>query len=256
MAKRKGDGEKVISEIIDEKLVVSVMKKFICTKAADPEELKWFKVEDGVDYFATTLGSAAGVFFKNKYDPRSEGVKYIKPLAKDQKEEATAIPEVISEKVGNKKVVKKTGNTVEYPDVRSMFDKYNLDEFTEIDIPVDDLKDFISIHEAMNKVSKIGGMYNTAEIVLASSQRMLLSLYDSPLRLEWNYDFHEELPEGFLIRGYHYDYDLMTSVFKSLNDLKVDSIKMYMKDRDSPLFFVGKTVSYLFKFAVNKKLTN
>lgn len=254
---RAKDGEKIKNSLIDEKKLTTIMKRFLGSKEADPDITKYYRVENGINFMATTLGSAVQIYFKNRHEgsfTKGTGQNFFrKPLPKEKYEDVDAIPEIEVTKDGAKKIRKPTGRYLEYPDVSGMFKKFNLDEFYKIEMPADDIDQFIAVHEAMEKAAKVGGIYNTAEL-LVSSQRIHIKLYDSPLTFEWAYSHDQENDIDFFMKDYHYDFAFMTSVMKSIKDLKVDKIEMYVKDKDNPILFVGKTVEYDYYFAIARKL--
>lgn len=254
MVQRAGDNEGIERTVIDEKTLVKIMKRFLGSKAADPEITKFYRVEDGINYMATTLGSAAQIYLYNKFDKGTGEYYFRKPLPNDKFEQVDLIPELETIPDGKKKITRPTGRTLEYPDVSAMFNKYNLEEFQLIKIPVEDVDQFIGVHEAMSKAAKVGGNYNTAQLDVYR-QDLQISLYDSSLKFVWDYHLPEVIDSSFTFDSYHYDFALMTAIFKSLKDLKVETIKMYVKDVESPILFVGRTTDYVLKFAINRKLT-
>jgi len=255
---RAKDGEKVKSDLIDEKKLTTIMKRFLGTKESDPDETKYYRVEDGINFMATTYGSAVQICFQNKHAgsfTKGTGKNFFrKPLPKDKYEDVDFIPEMETITDGKKKIKKPTGRIHEYPDIASMFNQYNLAEFGKVEIPVDDIDQFIAVHEAMEKAAKVGGMYNTAQLGI-DRQRLTITLYDSPLNFTWEYWITDEVVSYFTLECYHYDYSLMKDIFKSLKDLKVDAINMYVKDINNPILFVGSTMEYNFQFAIARKLT-
>lgn len=254
---RAKDGEKIKSNVIDEKKLVTIMKRFLGTKEGDPDITKYYRIENGVNFMATTLGSAVQIYFNNRHEgtfTAGTGQDFFrKPLPKEQYEDVELIPEIVTIPDGKKKIKQATGRTLEYPDISGMFKKFNLNEFYKIEMPAEDTDQFIAVHEAMEKAAKIGGAYNTAEL-LVSSQRLHFKLYDSPVTFEWGYNHDQENDVDFFLKDYHYDFSLMTSIFKSIKDLKVDKIEMYVKDKDHPILFVGKSLEYDYYFAIARKL--
>lgn len=252
---RAGDNEKVKHDIIDEKKLTTIMKRFLGTKEGDPEVTKFFKVENGINFMATTFGSAVQIYFKNKFEGsfvKGTGKTFFrKPMPNSKFEDTDFIAEMETITEGKKKIKKPTGRFLEYPDVSGMFKNHNLDEYYCIDIPAERADDFIAVHESMEKAAKVGGMYNTAEL-FASNERLLFKLYDSVVRFEWNFIIDNE--DEFVVKEYHYDFSLMVAIFKSLKDMKVSKIHMYIKDKNHPILFVGQTTDYSFNFAVNRKL--
>lgn len=254
---RAGDGEKVKFELLDEKKLKAIMKRFLGTKEADPEVTKYYRVENGINYMATTLGAAVQIYFKNKHEgtyTKGTGQNFFrKPLPSDKSEDVQFIPEMETITEGKKKIKRATGNYLEYPDVVGMFNGFDLKEFQEILIPVDDADLFISVHEAMEKASKVGGSYNTAELTI-DYEKLIFSLHDSPVLFHWSYMLEELLDSSFAMDHYYYDFSIMVSIFKSLKDLKPDRIKMYVKDNQTPIVFTGETIEYNFNFAMQRKL--
>lgn len=254
---RKGDGEKVKQNLIDEKVLTKVMKRFLGTKAADPDVTKYYRVENGLHYMATNIGSAIYLLFENKFDgsfTKGTGANFFrKPMPNDKFEDVDFIPEMRAIKDGNKTIRKPTGRIHEYPDIKGMFAKHDLSTFQKIEFPADDLDQFIAIHEAMEKAAKVGGSYNTA-VMNVSKTGIGIALHDSPLAFSWKYE--QEQPEefDFYMTGYHYDFSFMTSIMKSLKDMKPDAVHMYVKDLDHPIIFSGRTTEYNFNFALNRKL--
>jgi hypothetical protein len=249
--------EKVQANVIDEKKLVAIMKRFLGTKAGDPDITKYYRIENGINFMATTLGSAVQIYFNNKHEgtfTAGTGKTFFrKPLPKEQHEDVQLIPEMVMIPDGKKQVKKPTGRYLEYPDVSGMFNKFNMCEFQKIEIPVADVDQFIAIHEAMEKAAKVGGMYNTAQMDLTRNN-MTISLYDSPLEFKWKYWLLETIDSYFTFEWYHYDFSLMTSIFKSLKDMKVDKIGMYIKDIDHPILFIGDSLEYNYNFAIARKL--
>ncbi|QJT70433.1 hypothetical protein [Microcystis phage MaeS] len=254
---RASDNEKIKADLLDEKTIRTIMKRFLGSKVADPEVTKYFKIINGLHYAATNLGSAVLLYFKNKHDGTfNKGTGrtfYRKPLPKDVNEDYDLIPEYETILEGKKKIQRATGGTLEYPDVEGMFAKYNIKDFQEIVISADDLLDFIAVHEAMVAASKIGGAYNTAEFNLYVTN-FTIEMYDSPLNFIWGCDIAEDIPVENLVQGYRYDFSLMVDVLKSLKDLKLETVSMYVK-KENPILFVGETIEYKFQFALQRKLT-
>lgn len=250
---RKKSDDSVKAPLLDEKKLTTVMKKFLGTNKSDPEITKYFRIEDGLHFMATSIGSAVWIHFENKFagsfNKKSGNSFFRKILPKGVFIDVDGIPEMESVKEGKKTVERPTGRILEYPDIPGMFAKYNLDEFNKLTVPNEDIEVFVGIHKAMSNVSKIGGLYNTANIRI-ENKKLTLSLHDSPVKFEWSYDiesdFHFE---------YRYDFDLMSSIFESLKDMKVEEVDVYVKNEDSPIIFCGKTLEYQFKFAINRKLT-
>lgn len=253
---RAADGEKIKADLLDEKKLRTILKRFLGSKAADPEITKFYRIENGINYMATTLGSAVQIYFKNKYDgtyTKGTGENFFrKPLPNDKHEDVKFIAEYEEITEGKKKIKKPTGATLDYPDIAGMFKSYNLDEFYEIFIPTDDLDKFIAVHESMEKAAKVAGDYNTTALNI-STDRLYFRLHDSEVRFDWSYHLHD-VDDNFFIKDYNYDFSLMIAILKSLKDLKPDQVKMYAKDKNSPLLFVGQTVEYNFNFAIQRKL--
>lgn len=241
--------------LIDKKKLTTIMKRFLNSKKSDPEITKWYRVERGVDFMATTLGSAVQLLFHNKYAGRlsknADKNYYVKPLPKGEQEESDYIPEMETIKDGKKNITRPTGEKLDYPDVSGFFKNLNLNDYQKLEYDIKEIDNFISIHEAMSKASKVGGDYNTAEIEVIQGH-LTFTLYDSPLNFECT--FKSENEEEVHLDPYTYDFDLMISILKSLKDLSPDKIEMYVKDTESPIVFVGTTVDYHFYFAVHKKL--
>jgi hypothetical protein len=254
---RAKDGEKIKADLLDEKKLKTILKRFLGSKAADPEITKYYRVENGIHYMATTLGSAVSIYFKNKHDgtyTSGTGQSFFrKPLPNDKFEDVQAIAELEEITEGKKKIKVPTGNYYEYPDIAGMFNSFDLKEFEEIEIPIEDADQFIAVHEAMEKAAKVGGNYNTA-VMHVSGTLISVSLYDSKLTFSWAYDYEQNGDIDFAIYNYHYDFSLMVSIFKSLKDLKPDRIKMYVKDINSPILFIGETIEYNFNFAIQRKM--
>ncbi|OIS74629.1 hypothetical protein [Bacillus licheniformis] len=252
---RASDNEEVKYDIIDFKKLTTVMKRFLGSKKSDPEVTKWYKVVDGLHFMATTLGSAVYILFKNKYAGtfnKATGKDFfVKPLSNGKQEEVEAIPELEIVTEGKKKIERPTGRTLEYPDVVGLFNSFNLNDFHKVEIDVDDTDDFISVHEAMSKASKVGGPHNTAKMKIESNE-LLLKLHDSPIDFEFKYKIKSD--NRFCFGDYHYDFDLMTAIFKSLKDLKPYKIEMYVRDIDHPVLFVGESTDYNFNFAIQRIL--
>lgn len=254
---RAADGEKVKASLLDEKKLKTVMKRFLGSKESDPEITKYYHIENGINYSATTLGSAIYIYFKNKHDgtfTKGTGETFFrKPLANDKNEDVKFIPEYEIVTEGKKKVKRATGRTLEYPDVAGMFRKFDLKEFVEIDIDVEDLDDFIAVHEAYEKAAKVGGRYFAIRLDINETE-LKVSAHDSKLEFNWTYQFPKFIDSNFALSGWHYDPSLMISIFKSLKDLKPDRVKMYVKNEETPILFVGQTIEYNFNFAIQRKL--
>lgn len=254
MARAKAE-EQVKANLIDEKKLVTIMKMFLGTKAADPDETKYFKVENGLNFMATTYGSAVQLLFKNKFEGsfnKGTGVTFFrKPLPKEQYEDVEFIPEMETETVGKKKVQKPTGRIHEFPDVAGFFNSVDLEKFYKLEIPTEDAIQFVAIHEAMEKAAKVGGQYNTAVLSVVNNV-LKIKLHDSPLEFTWSYEVGNN--DFFYMAEYHYDFALMTSIFKSLKDLKPDKIEIYMKDLREPILFIGNSSEYDYHFAIQRKL--
>jgi hypothetical protein len=231
---------------LDKKVVNSIMKKFICTKADDPEELKWYKLEDGLDYFATTLGSAVGIFFQNKHDKRSPGVKFVKPLAKGETEETDQIYHIETIKDGKKKIKRKTDKVLDFPDVRELFEN-DLSGYESIEIT--DIEKWIAVHDVMTKTKTLNGLYGTAKMTIRDNE-VVVTLHDNEVDLNWRYPVESDIE----FDPYFYDFELMLGIWKSVKDLKLKSITILVKNNESPIFFVGYDVEYKYHFAINRKL--
>lgn len=247
--------ERITVGLLDEKKIKTIMKRFLGTKESDPDVTKYYKIENGINYMATTIGSAVQIYFKNKHDGRlikGTGETFFrKPLANDKNEDVQAIPEMETITEGKKKIKRPTGNAIDFPDVSGMFQAFDMSQFYEINIKVEDIDDFIAVHEGMEKMSKLGGLYNTAEIMV-TNERLRFHLHDSPVEFKWSYEIMQD--DKFVLMSYHYDFSLMNSILKSLKDLKLDAIKMYVKDKGNPILFIGETSEYKFNFAINRKL--
>jgi hypothetical protein len=256
-AQRAKDGEKIKADLLDEKKLKTILKRFLGSKSADPEITKYYRIENGIHYMATTLGSAVSIYFKNKHDgtfTSGTGQSFFrKPLPNDKHEDVQAIAELEEIAEGKKKIKVPTGNYYDYPDIAGIFDKFDLKEFQEVEIPIDDVDQFIAVHEAMEKAAKVGGIYNTAVISITGTF-IGIELYDSPLEFSWSYDYEQAGDLDFCIANYYYDFSNMVAIFKSLKDLKPDRIKMYVKDKNTPILFIGETVEYNFNFAIQRKL--
>jgi len=256
--RRASDDEHIVFEPIDKKKLITVMKRFLGSKKSDPEVTKWFKVEGGVHYLATNLGSAVQILLHNRYAgsyTENEKPVYIKPLSNENREVSDFIPEIETVSEGKKKKERKTGKALEFPDVRGMFRSYDLSMFYKIPLDMDAIADLIAVHEAMKAASKVGGDYNTAELNIYSGDnynRLKISLYDSPLSMSYWREFDSE--QSFNFGAYHYDYELMIAVLKSLKDLESNYVNFYVRNIDDRLFFVGKANHYDLNFAIQRKL--
>lgn len=213
---------------LDEALLATVTKRFLETKKTAPEELKYYKVVDGVDYYVTTFGSAGGFKLINKYDRRNGETKYVKPLPKGKKEE----------------VLELEG----FPDVESLFlgtDEY----YQDIVFDAEDIKKMIAIHDLYTKTKPFNRMYGTAVMELADG-KMYFSLHDSEITLDW----HTEISAVPVEMKYHYDFELMLSIWKGFSDFKTEKVTMKVKDTNSPIYFYSKNTDYHYWFAINRKL--
>lgn len=251
MAKRKGDGEEVKVNLIDMNKLITIMKRFCGSKANDEEVTKWFKCEDGLHYMATNLGSSVDILFTNNfagtYNPLGE-TYFTKPVKGSEK--VDAIPLLVEVKDGKKKKMMDTGRKLEYPDVNGIFDRYNLDEFAKVVIGKDEFVEIITLHEVIEKMEKLSGDSFTS-VLRMKDNKLSFTVYDAPLK--FLYEKEVEIHGSGSVNLYFYNPSYFVNIFKSLKDLDVENVSIYMHD-DKPILFLSKGSEYTYKFAMNKKL--
>ena len=248
---RKGDGEKVKVNLIDMKKLITIMKRFCGSKATDEEVTKWFYCKDGLHYMATNLGSSVDILFTNNfagtYNPLGESY-FTKPV-KDA-EKVDAIPLMVEVKDGKKKKVMDTGRKIEFPDVNGIFDKFNLEEFAKVVVAKEEFDEMISLHETMESMEKVSGSSFTS-VLRVKSNKMSFTVYDTPYK--FLYEKEVKIDGNCSINVYFYNPSYLTNIFKSLKDLDVESVTIYLKENE-PILFMSKSTEYTYKFAMNRKL--
>ena len=246
----RGDGkEKVKVNLIDEKKVKTIMKRFCGSKATDPEITRWYMVKDGLHYMATTLGSSVEIYFKNKfagtYNPL--GKTYFTKPTKDA-EIVDAIEQYVEVKDGKKKKLMKTGHKLEFPDVHGIFDKLNLEEFNKVVFSSEEFDEMIQIHETMLSMEKLSGRSFTT-VLRIKNNKLMFTVYDSPFKF-----MYEKIKETKAeVNTYFYNPTYMINIFKSLKDLGVEQVEMLIHP-DQPILFQSSNLEYIFKFAMNRKV--
>lgn len=244
---RKGDGEKVTKELISQSKLNTVLKRFLGSKATDEEVTKWYKCENGLHYMATNLGSSVDLLFTNNfagtYNPLGE-TYYSKP-SKDA-EKVDGIDQYVEVKDGKKKKLMKTGHKLEYPDVKGLFDKYNLDDFGKITLTKDEFNEIISLHETMESMLKAYSN-NSASVIKVNDGKISFTVYNTP----YKFLFEKKVETNASVKYYFYNPTFMVNIFKSLKDLDVDTVDLYINNVD-PILFVSKSNEYTFKFAMHR----
>lgn len=246
----RGDGkEKVKVNLIDEKKLKAIMKRFCGSKATDEEVTKWYCCKDGLHYMATTLGSSVEIYFKNKfagtYNPLGE-TYYTKPT-KDA-EIVKAIEQYVEVKDGKKKKLMKTGHVLEFPDVHGIFDKFNLDEFGKVVFDAEEFDEIIQVHETMESMEKMSGRSFTS-VLRIKDNKLFFTVYDTPFK----FMYEKQKETNAEINTYFYNPTYVINIFKSLKDLGVDKVEMLIKP-NQPILFQASSLEYLYKFALNRKV--
>lgn len=212
---------------LNKKKLNTALKRFLSSRKSDPDYVKYYQIKDDVDYFATTMGSAASVRLKNKYGHRDGTVKYIKPLAKGKQEVVDHIED--------------------FKDIEGLFTETNFDEYEGV--AIEEIDKWVAIHEVMTKTKPLKGDYGTANMDIHKGY-IKLSLYDNEAELSWKYKT-DSIVEMI---GYKYDFSLMLNIMKLYKDFKIDKIHMYYKGIGHPIFFFSDAIGYKFETAINRKL--
>ena len=212
--------------LADEK-IDSIMKKFLSGKKGDPDNLKYYQVIDNVDYYATTVGSAAGVIFKNKYDKRDGSVRYIQPLTKGKREELDHIDD--------------------FYDIKDLFD---VDLSGYYKLIFGDIEKIIKIYEAIDKIKKYGGIYHSANFEITDSRLKIYNHHNDAASIYSIFDIDNQ--EKHNLSGYHHNPEYMLNIWKSIKDLKLNEVVIHYKNLDHPIFVVGEDTDYVYKFAINR----
>ena len=186
--------------LADEK-VDSIMKKFLSSKKGDPENIKYYQVVDGVDYYATTVGCAAGILFKNKYDKHDGSVKFIQPLPKGKRE--------------------LTDHIDDFRDVQSLF---GLDLSGYHKLPFNDIDKIIKVYEAIDKVKKYGGIYHSSYLNINGNVINIFNYDNDAAAIHSSFNLLDNQPHELL--KYHHNPEYMLSIWKSINDLKLEELRM------------------------------
>lgn len=252
MTKKKVE-ESVIVNYIDPKKLITIMKRFCGSKATDEEVTKFYKVEDGLHYMATTLGSSVDILFSNKYAGiyNQLGETYYTKPVKDA-EKLDAIPLMVEVKDGKKKKIMDTGRKIEFPDVRGIFDKHDLSTFGKLVMDKEEFDEMIMLHETIASMEKASGKSFTS-ILRVKDNKMLFTAYDTPYK--FLYEKVVDIEGECNINTYFYNPNFFVDIFKSLKDLDVENVTIYLK-QNSPILFESKNTEYVFKFAMNRKLVH
>lgn len=251
---RAGDDEHVVLEHITKAKLDTIMKRFLGSKVSDPEISKWYMVKDGLHFMATSLGCAVDLHFHNKYAgkfvPITKETHYVKPAkGKDKEEVSDVIWEYVDIKDGKKKERLRTGDTLEFPDVAGLFDKYEAATFDKFFLDLGNLDDLITVHEVIEKLAKMSGKDFCAELNVGHGQLNIMT-HDSPVQITYNVKIDSEA----YLDSFYYNPTYMVAILKSIKDLKVDKVMMMVKE-DSPILFYSANIDYIFKFAFNRVLT-
>lgn len=249
----KDNEQVVVNDYISPKTLKSIMKRFLCSKATDDERTKWYRVEDGLHYMATTLGSSVDLIFNNKYAGtfnkiKEVGYKYVN--LKD--EESDEIYEYVEFKEGKKKVKKKTGHIIEYPDVKGLFDRFDLSKFDKVTIESKNFQEIIDIHDSMISMGKLGGTYFSSAFKI-SNGKFLFTVYDCKCKFMAECEVCDNTIIKYTTKVFIYNPEYMSSVFKTLKDLKVDYVDVYISD-GNPMLFLSENAEYTYKLAFHRKL--
>jgi hypothetical protein len=219
----------MIKENIDmnQKTLLTIMKRFLSSKKDDPDWIKYFQAVDGVDFLATSDGSAVNLEFENKYDARSGEVKFLSPLPKGEMGEADDIPD--------------------YPNVKGVFD-VNWSQYSSVTLT--DITKLIHLHEAMHKVKTLGGSYHSAMMSINNVFGLEISLYDNAVEM----NFVDDIGDVDVELNFTYDIELMIAILKGLKDLKVDSFEIHYRYSADRIFITSSNTGYNFKFALAEKM--
>ncbi|AKC02649.1 hypothetical protein CPT_Stills21 [Bacillus phage Stills] len=233
MASRKKQG-------LDKKKLLAAMKRFIGTTQNDPEFTKYFKVENGIHYSATDMKKnnaiAAYIFLENiELWEKGTGVDYFaKPETGENIKTVSSIPG--------------------FPEVRGLFREGFLNGYNEVILNLDDLDDFIKLHEAMEKISKLSGKDFAAGFHVMDSEVCFWNVHSA---VDFSYKYKTDVTFNADPKVHHFFYDplVMVNIFKALKDLKtLTTLKMHIKDNKSPVFFTGNDHDYKVYMAIQRKI--
>lgn len=242
-------------DYFNEKKLNTIMKRFLNTKKTDPEETKFYYVENGVNFYATSLGASVEIAFTNKFENsynKGTGENFFvqpakEPVVKDYLEEMVEVGK------GKKKEWLPTGHKIQYPDVKGLFKRFNPKLFKRILIEPNMIDELVTLHETITTINKLGGMYKGAKLY-AIGNKLVFGVDDVAKlnKFEYTIDFvgdRFEQPSAV----FHYNPDFMIAVLKTIKDLKTNKTIMYLNDTD-PILFYGKDVEYIYKMAFSRKL--
>ena len=251
MADTRPNDEQIKAELIPDKILATIFKRFLETKKDADERCKWVKVDKGINFLCTNLGSSVDIQFKNKfegsYQPTSD--TYYLQYDKSKRVESDQIYEYVEVKEGKTKKLMKTGHLIEFPPVAELFSKYNPSNFKRILLTMDDIEQLIAYHEVVEKAGKSGGQYFACKLGIEDNM-LEFSLNDCPFHVDY---IHNYTGDSFLYSYYYYNPTNMLNILKSLKDLKIDKVMMYFNGEDPTLFY-SQNVDYCFRFAMHKVL--
>ena len=242
-----------MTKYLDQKKLITILKRFVDTKASAPEVAKYFKVKDNMDFYATDYGCMIALSFENKWkggwNVAESGTKYVK-MDKEMTQ-YDRIPEYVTIKKGNKKEVLPTGEFVEYPDVEGLFSRFDVRKFGKMILGMEDVDKLIAIHEGIEVFRKVSGDYFACRM-MADNGKLIISLNGTE-GMELNYVTELKSSKFKTSKPFYYNPSYMVSILKSLKDLKIEKTMMFLND-DDPLLFYTKDIEYVFKFAFNRLL--
>ena len=118
-----------------------------------------------------------------------------------------------------------TGHTLEFPDVNGLFDRYNLEEFGKVTFVKEDFDEMISLHETMESMEKVSGNSFTT-VMRIVDDKMKFTIYDSP----YKFLYDKPVETNAKVNAYFYNPTYMVNIFKSLKDLSVETVDIYLAD--------------------------
>lgn len=239
---------------LDEKKLNTIMKRFLNSKKDDPEETKWYYVENNVNFYATSLGASVEIAFQNKFENsynKGDGENFFvqpakEPLVKDFLEEMVEVGK------GKKKEWLPTGHKIAYPNVKGVFQKFNPKNFKRILIDDTVIDELLPVHEAIITLNKLGGNYKGAKL-WAEGNTLFIGVNDVKGITNFQYEMEFKGDVFPKTNVFHYDPAYMVAILKTLKDLKTNRTIMYLNNTD-PILFYGKDVDYIYKMAFNRKL--
>lgn len=243
------------NDFFNEKKLNTIMKRFLNTKKTDPEETKWYYVENNVNFYATSLGASIEIAFQNRFENsynKGDGENFFVQPAKETIV-ADYIPEMVEVGKGKNKETLPTGHSIPFPDVKGLFKKYDPKNYKRILVDEDFISEMISFHESLVSFLKLGGNYATAKIS-ANGNKLIFGVHDikGMKNFKYEYEFKGDCFE-VETEPFYYNPEYVVAILKALKDLKVNKTIMYFNAKD-PILFYGKTIDYIYKFAFNKKL--